>query len=78
MFIMKGFVHGRCAGVVAGNCGVKTGDEVWRLSGGLTPFILRRLSAAPEAEQRLISPCYLGFHIFPTAFITIETELTLV
>jgi hypothetical protein len=43
-------------GIVAGNCGVQLGDELWLLSGGLTAFVLRRVN---EVEHRLISPCYL-------------------
>lgn len=43
-------------GIVAGNCGIHVGDELWLLSGGLTAFVLRRVN---EVEHRLISPCYL-------------------
>lgn len=43
-------------GIVAANCGVRVGDEVWLLQGGLTAFILRRIN---EEEHRLMSPCYL-------------------
>ena len=43
-------------GIVAGNCGIQVGDELWLLSGGLTAFVLRRVN---EVEHRLISPCKL-------------------
>jgi hypothetical protein len=43
-------------GIVAGNCGIQVGDELWLLSGGLTAFVFRRVN---EVEHRLISPCYL-------------------
>jgi len=43
-------------GIVAGNCAIQVGDELWLLSGGLTAFVLRRVN---EVEHRLISPCYL-------------------
>ncbi len=44
------------AGIVAGDCGIQVGDELWLLSGGLTAPVLRRVN---ESEHRLISPCYL-------------------
>lgn len=43
-------------GIVAANCHVLSGDEVAILVGGLTPFVLRRISAT---KYRLIIPCYL-------------------
>ncbi|KAH9208830.1 heterokaryon incompatibility protein-domain-containing protein [Leptodontidium sp. 2 PMI_412] len=43
-------------GAVSGYCQAQVGDEIWTLSGGLTPFILRRLG---PTMHRLISPCYL-------------------
>ncbi|KAH6716957.1 heterokaryon incompatibility protein-domain-containing protein [Leptodontidium sp. MPI-SDFR-AT-0119] len=43
-------------GAVPGDCQAQVGDEIWILSGGLTPFILRRLG---PTMHRLISPCYL-------------------
>jgi hypothetical protein len=47
-------------GAVAGNCCTGIGDEIWVLSGGVAPFILRRVS---EAEYRLITPCFLTDHM---------------
>jgi len=44
------------AGAVAANCRAQVGDELWILTGGLTPFVLRRVSAT---THRPISPCYL-------------------
>ncbi|KAG4439012.1 hypothetical protein IFR05_005528 [Cadophora sp. M221] len=43
-------------GAVPGDCQAQVGDEIWILSGGLTPFILRRLG---PTVHHLISPCYL-------------------
>jgi hypothetical protein len=60
----KNYYSFQASGIVAGNCGAKIGDELWRLRGGLTPFILRRLSTAPNAEHRLISPCYVASHMY--------------
>jgi hypothetical protein len=44
-------------GTVAGNCKIQIGDELWRLSGGFTPFILRQRTLETRS---LISPCYFG------------------
>jgi hypothetical protein len=41
-------------GIVAGNCNVQVGDELWCLNGALTPMLLRR-----EDGHHLISSCYL-------------------
>lgn len=49
------------AGAVAGNCRTQIGDELWLLSGGLTPFVLRRVS---EGDHVLITPCYLKGHMY--------------
>jgi hypothetical protein len=46
-------------GIVAANCNVREGDEVWLLTGGLTPFVMRR----ELANHRLLSPCYLAEHM---------------
>lgn len=43
-------------GIVAVNCQVLPGDEVAFLTGGLTPFVLRRISVT---KHRLMTPCYL-------------------
>jgi hypothetical protein len=44
-----------CIGIVAGSCNARIGDNIYFLSGGLTPFILRRWLD----KYRLISPCFL-------------------
>lgn len=46
-------------GVVAGNCNARINDQIYFLSGGMTPFILRRESD----KHRLISPCFLNEHM---------------
>lgn len=46
-------------GMVAANCNVRESDEVWFLTGGLTPFVMRR----EFAKHRLLSPCYLAEHM---------------
>lgn len=43
-------------GVVAGNCHVAAGDEIWVLPRGLTPFILRHVE---DSSYRLMGPCYI-------------------
>jgi hypothetical protein len=42
-------------GIVAANCNVLPGDEVAILTSGLTPFVLRQISAT---KYRLIIPYY--------------------
>ena len=41
-------------GIVAGNCQVQKGDELWFLTGGTTPFILRKV---PRGHC-VIGPCF--------------------
>lgn len=78
MFSTINFFRARNIGIVAGNCGVETGDELWYLRAGSTPFILRRLSAAPDAEHRLITPCYLSGRMDPSTTSSAEMVATLV
>lgn len=44
-------------GIVANNCAVQRGDEIWLLVGGSSAFILRPVEGN---EKQLIGPCYLG------------------
>lgn len=50
------------SGMVAGNCNTQIGDQISFLSGGLTPSILRR-SSDSRVKFRLISPCFLNYHM---------------
>jgi hypothetical protein len=59
-------------GAVAGNCNTEIGDEIWVLSGGVTPFILPRVS---EAEHRLITPCFLSDHMAFAASGRSDTDI---
>lgn len=79
MFSTRNSHWGRSIGIVAANCGVETGDELWILSTRLTPLILRRLSSAPDAEHHLITPCYLSGHMdFSTSNFVDKMIVTLV
>jgi hypothetical protein len=53
MFVTE--TSGLC-GIVAANCHVLPGDEVVILTGGLTPFVIRKVFGT---KYRLITPCYL-------------------
>ena len=52
MFIADKWHHG----IVAANCNIRQGDEVWLLAGGFTAFVLRR----EAANHRLLGPCYIS------------------
>jgi hypothetical protein len=55
MFVTETRTVSQC-GIVAANCHVLPGDSVAVLDGGLTPFVLRLISAT---KYRLITPCCL-------------------
>jgi hypothetical protein len=78
MFSAINLRRARFIGIVAGNCGVQTGDELWYLKSALTHFILRRLSAAPNAERRLITPCYLSGTLYSLINSSTRMVVTLV
>ena len=60
LHVCQMFVTARgTTGVVAGNCFAQNGDQIYFLWGGMSPFILRRVSDG----YRLVSPCYLHAHM---------------